>query len=292
MSTHVHTPAIPFPRALAGSRQHGPVALVAGVGGAMAVAGSALPWLSLYAGLQPISGLEGLNGRILMGLGLIALALSMAHLIRGGTTTRWLLAVTGFAIVALGGWLVIQMLQAAATTLADPLLVARIEPGLPIAIIGGSLVFATVFAPMPGQVARPESRPASRLSAMHLALVAALLLPGLIHIVLAPEHLQSSIALGLGFGVTGAAQVAIAWFVLRRRSRGWLVGALAVSLFSVAALVAAVTVGLSLAGHGEATGLLGPVEVLDDVMSLTGIAEAAAVVLAARLLRTRGADAS
>ncbi|CAN5617468.1 hypothetical protein BH20CHL7_BH20CHL7_08160 [soil metagenome] len=292
MSTHLRTPAIPIPRALAGSRQHGPVAVLAGVGAAMAVAGSALPWLSLYAGLQPIAGTSGLNGRILMGLGLVALALSAAHLLRGGNTTRWLLAITGFAIVAVGGWLGIQMLQAAATTLADPLLVARIEPGLPIAILGGSLVFATVFAPVAGQVARPESRVASKLSAMHLALVAALLLPGLIHLALAPEHLRSSIALGLGFGVTGAAQVAIAWFVLRRRSRGWLVGALAVSLASVVALIAAVTVGLPVVGHGETTGLLGPVEVLDDVMSLTGIVEAAAVVLAARLLRNGAADAS
>jgi hypothetical protein len=292
MSTHVHTPAVPFPPALVGSRQNGPVAVLAGVGGAMAVAGSALPWLSLYAGLHPIAGTTGLNGRILMGLGLIALVLSAAHLLRGGNTTRWLLAFTGFAIVALGGWLGIQLLQTAATTLADPLLVARIEPGLPIAIVGGALVFATVFVPTGGHVARAEPLPAPRLSAMHWALAAALLLPGLIHLALVPEHLQPSVVLGFGFAVIGAAQVVIAWFVLRRRSRAWLVGALAVSLVSVVALIAAVTVGLPLGGHGEATGLLGPVETLDDVMSLTGIAEAAAVVLAARLLPVAPADAS
>lgn len=103
--------------------------LVAGLGaagGVLVVIGSLLPWLSLYAGLQSIAGTDGLNGRVLAGLGVAAALCAVAHAAHGGLATRWLLGVAGFAVLAFGGWLGIQLLQTEALLAADPLLVARL----------------------------------------------------------------------------------------------------------------------------------------------------------------------
>ena len=49
------------------------------IGGALIVAGSLMPWLSLYAGLDPISGVEGLNGRVLIGAGALIVAAGLMY---------------------------------------------------------------------------------------------------------------------------------------------------------------------------------------------------------------------
>ncbi len=41
------------------------VAVAAVVGGALIATGAFLPWLSLFAGLHPLRGVIGLNGRLL-----------------------------------------------------------------------------------------------------------------------------------------------------------------------------------------------------------------------------------
>src|SRR6185437_2837269 len=47
--------------------------LLAVLGGAAVALGSWLPWMSYFAGLQPLRGVIGLNGRVLFGAGVVAL---------------------------------------------------------------------------------------------------------------------------------------------------------------------------------------------------------------------------
>ena len=264
--------------------------LVAGLGaagGVLALVGSVLPWISLYAGLQSIAGTDGLNGRILAGLGVAAALVAVAYAAHGGQATRWLLGIAGFAVLALGGWLGIQLLQTEALLAADPLLISRLEPGLAVSLVGGSLLLATLFVPARSLAAAevPERRARS---AAQFMLVAALAIAGVIHLALVSEHLRESIALGVGFIGAGVGQVGLAAIILRKPTIAALRIALLLSFFSLAVLAAAVTVGLPAFLHGSMgsmTGVLAPAESLSDLGAMTGAAEGIAVVLAFRLLR-------
>ncbi len=116
------------------------------------------------------------------------------------------------------------------------------------------------------------------------ALAALLLFAGAVHLGVAPEHVEESLVLGLGFLATGIGQVALAPILLRSPPRTWLRLAAALSLFSLLALAAAVTVGLPMLPHGEAMGPLGPVEKLEDIAAFTGFAELMATIVAIWLL--------
>lgn len=261
--------------------------LVAGIGaagGALVVIGSVLPWISLYAGLQSIAGIDGLNGRILAALGGAAILLAVAHLVRGDHGTRWLLGIAGFAILALGGWLGIQLLQTGTVLAADPLLVSRLEPGLAVSLGGGALLLATLFVParsLAGAVV-PERRARS---AAQFMLVASLAIAGVVHLALVSEHLRESIVLGIGFLGAGLGQVGLAALILRAPTTVPLRLALLLSVFSLVVLVGSVTVGLPAILHGSMAGEFEPAESLTDLGAITGAAEVIAVVLAVRLLR-------
>lgn len=260
--------------------------LVAGLGaagGALVLIGSLLPWISLYAGLQTIAGTDGLNGRILGGFGVVAALLAVTHLVRGDQATRWLLGIAGFAILALGGWLGIQLLQTGAVMAADPLLVSRLEPGLAVSLLGGSLLLGTLFVPVrsldAGEVPERQAR-----SAAQFLLVAALAIAGVVHLALVSEHLSESIALGVGFLGAGLGQVGLAAMILRNPTDAALRLTLLLSAVSLVTLAAAVTVGLPALLHGSMTGAFAPAESLTDLGAITGSAEIIAVVLAFRLL--------
>lgn len=267
--------------------------LVAGLGaagGALVVIGSLLPWVSLYAGLQSIAGTDGLNGRILAGLGVASALCALAHAAHGGPATRWLLGIAGFAVLAFGGWLGIQLLQTEALLAADPLLVARLEPGLAASLVGGALLLSTLFVPARSVAVTGEKQRRAR-SAAQFILVAALAVAGVVHLALVSEHLRESIALGVGFLGAGLGQIGLAVAILWKASTVALRSALLLSTASLAALAAAVTVGLPAFLHGSMTGVLAPAETLTDLGAITGAAEVIAVMLSARLLARRTSPA-
>ncbi len=127
--------------------------------------------------------------------------------------------------------------------------------------------------------------PPARISGMRIALAALVLLAGAVHLVLAPEHLERSVPLGLGFLGFGIAQAAVAALVLRSSARASSLCAFVVSVASLVPLVAAVTVGLPLLPAGAMNGPLGPVEQLDDLSAITAMVEFLAAVLSIRMLR-------
>jgi hypothetical protein len=268
------------PRVRMGSRA--PIAAMAGIGGALTVIGGLAPWLSFFAGLQPVRGIDGSYGLAVVVLGLLAVVTAGLHLIPGRAATRWLLGGLGFAILAISGYLGITLLMEFSVLAADPLLIARIEPGLGIALLGGSLLGATLFAP---EETVTEAHSTRGVAGLHLGLAALLLVAGSIHLVLAPEHLADSTVLGIGFLAVGIIQVVVAPLLLIDPNRRFLSVALAISALSALALLAAVTLGLPFVGHGEDMGLMGPVETLDDLAALTLVAEVTAALLSIRLLR-------
>ena len=115
------------------------------IGGMPIMVGAALPWLTFFAGLQAYSGLAGLNGRLLMGGGVLALLLGIWFLRRRSQSLRWAIGLYGFALLAFASWLMVGLLISYRQLSADPMMVAGLSPGLFVAVAGALLVFAALF---------------------------------------------------------------------------------------------------------------------------------------------------
>jgi hypothetical protein len=78
-----------------------PAALVALAGATLVMAGAALPWLTLFAGLQRMAGLSGLNGRLLFAGGALAALLTLAAAWRPHAALRHATMAVGAALTGL-----------------------------------------------------------------------------------------------------------------------------------------------------------------------------------------------
>jgi hypothetical protein len=109
------------------------------IGGVLTMAGSALPWMSMFAGLKQYSGLLGLNGWLLLVLGL---ALALVPLLeRRGIRTAPLaivMSIGAMSVVAYAG----SGLLSITGDMGHALMVPRVGPGLPVALLGCALSFA------------------------------------------------------------------------------------------------------------------------------------------------------
>ena len=121
------------------------IALLAIGGGACTIAGTVLPWLSLFAGLQSYPGVAGLNGQLLFGAGALSIIAGIGFLLRGGRKLRWGVGLLGFAILAFSSWLLLALLKTLDQLSHDPVMLARLGPGPVITVAGALLVFATLF---------------------------------------------------------------------------------------------------------------------------------------------------
>lgn len=117
------------------------------VGGALVCAGTLLPWMSFFAGLQSLSGLAGLYGRILFASGALAVLSGTAVLHR---PHAWLIAAAG-AFGVLETLFVLWLLVGLHSTLRDlgmhAMLIARPGPGLFVALAGAMLLASAMIAP-------------------------------------------------------------------------------------------------------------------------------------------------
>jgi TRAP-type C4-dicarboxylate transport system permease small subunit len=118
------------------------------VGGAAVVVGSWLPWMSFFAGLRPLSGLIGLNGRLLLVAGVAGICLGVARLPRHERKLlRWISVALGAAVSAAAGWLLAGVWQLTHQSGSGAMLVPRAGPGLVVVLLGGAMLVAAGAMP-------------------------------------------------------------------------------------------------------------------------------------------------
>jgi hypothetical protein len=138
--------------------------LAAVTGGAAIVTGAFLPWVETFAGLIGIPGVRGSNGRIMAAAGVVIAVAGLCHAVRGGSWSRWLTGVGGFAALGFSAYLLIQLTATLRTLGGDAMVLARGGPGLWVSAAGSLLAFATLFLPAP--VAAPSAGAPARPSAL------------------------------------------------------------------------------------------------------------------------------
>lgn len=126
------------------------------VGGALIAIGAFLPWLSLFAGLHPLRGVIGLNGRLLAVGGVICLVAGVGCWRRAAPGMQRGVAVLGCALAGFAVWLIVRLLTTYRDLSANPMLVPRLGPGLFVALAGALLAGTTAALRLRGP--RPRSR--------------------------------------------------------------------------------------------------------------------------------------
>lgn len=114
-------------------------------GGALIIAGTLLPWFSLYAGLHPLRGTAGLNGRLLLAGGAVAVLLGLALFVRGDRRLRRVLGGLGVGLAIFAAWILLGLPATYRTMQDNPMLVARIGPGVFVAMLGALVVAAAAL---------------------------------------------------------------------------------------------------------------------------------------------------
>ncbi len=264
------------------------------VGAGVLAYGVSLTWLSTFAGLIAQSGLGTRNGDIMLaGAGVAAVA-AVGQAFVATVPLRWLLALTGFAMAGYSGYLLIQLYTI--TQQLDGMLLPDKGPGLYVAAAGATIVFSTIFLPMPmstGDPTTPPSRDSTggrrsfsaglfgalrspqRYPAAALALVA-----GLAHVPVTPEHLDEAPYIGVLFIVLTVVCVIWAAALLISDSRAVWASLGATCLLAVAGYVVSRTIGLPLMADdvGNWFETLGVVSVVTE----TAVALLAALALVRR----------
>jgi hypothetical protein len=130
------------------------VAFAAMIGGAGVIAGALLPWVEAFAGLIPIAGVRGLNGRILLAAGGIIGAAGLWHLLRADRGSRWLIGLAGSCSLAFAGYLLLRLTALLPAVNSGSMAAVRPGPGLWVIVAGSALAFGTMFLPTSDQ--RPD----------------------------------------------------------------------------------------------------------------------------------------
>lgn len=260
-----------------------PAAVLGLVGAAVMVYGVRQTWISTFAGLLTQSGWGTRNGDILVAGAVVAAVLAVAQLFLATTLLRWLLALTGFAAAGYAGYLLIQLYTV--TQQLGGMVLGGKGPGLYVTTAGATLVFFTLFLPMPAG-SPAEADPATargargltglgsrlRYPAAALALVA-----GLAHVPVTPAHLREARYIGLLFILlTVVCVLGASWLLIADSAVVW--GVLGVScMLAVVAYVVSRTIGLPLMADdvGNWFETLGLVSVLTE----TGVVLLAAVAI-------------
>jgi len=131
-------------------RPAGPVLLIA-LGGLAVAAGAWLPWMYYFAGLVPLRGTIGLNGRVLMAIG--GSCVVVAALLGGGVRLgphrlrQGMAAALGLGITGAAVWLLLGVRQLLQGEGAMAMLAMRAGPGLFVVGLGGVLLLLTACIP-------------------------------------------------------------------------------------------------------------------------------------------------
>src|SRR5436190_11554199 len=98
-------------------------ALAAVAGGGLMAIGSFLPWLTLFAGLHPLRGVIGLNGRVLATGGAVCLVAGVRCWRRPAPGLERAVAALGWACTGCAIWLTVQLFITYRELRTDPMLV-------------------------------------------------------------------------------------------------------------------------------------------------------------------------
>jgi hypothetical protein len=144
-----------------GSRLRGwrPVAAVITLAaGAAVIIGAFLPWVEIFAGLIPVPGVRGTNGKVIAAAGAVIVAAGIWQLASGGQAARWLAGLAGFAASAFSGYLLIQLTATMRVLGGESMVAARSGPGLAVTTAGSVLAFATLLLPPSSQTTLRRER--------------------------------------------------------------------------------------------------------------------------------------
>ncbi len=114
--------------------------------GSVSTAGTLLPWFTLFAGLQGYAGVTGLYGRLLLGGGVLAAAGGVGPLFTHRPALTWVPGAIGLVLLGFSIWLLSGLLDLHRQLLENPMLVARLGPGLFVSL-GGAVVLAATLLP-------------------------------------------------------------------------------------------------------------------------------------------------
>jgi hypothetical protein len=140
------------PRSITAARGFRPAIppLCAGVGGAAIALGACLPWMYYFAGLVPLRGLIGLNGRLLLAAGAVAVALALPPVRAAiGRESRWRAcsALIGATVSAGSVWLLIGVWELTHARSSNAMLAPKPGSGLWVVLFGGVLVIFAAAVP-------------------------------------------------------------------------------------------------------------------------------------------------
>ena len=124
--------------------------------GAIMITGAFLPWVTTFAGLIAIPGVRGSNGRMLAGAGAVIALAGIAHALRGGRWSRWVIGLAGFLATGFSGFLLLQLAASLRSLSSDSMVAGQAGPGLWVTAAGSALAFATMFLPASAQDATAD----------------------------------------------------------------------------------------------------------------------------------------
>lgn len=114
------------------------------LGSVLMVAGTVLPWMTFYAGLDTKSGLSGLYGRLLLAAGVALLGLVVVSARRPGALVRGLIAALALTSATTAAVLLSRALDLTETP-AMLMLVPKVGPGLAFVLAGATLALVAAI---------------------------------------------------------------------------------------------------------------------------------------------------
>jgi hypothetical protein len=240
-------------------------------GGAAVIAGAAMPWLSVFAGLHSYPGLAGRNGQLLAATGVVTMLIAFGYGWHGRTALRYALGAAGFVLSLAVAYLLAQ-LWVTYHALHDMFLPA-LGPGLFVAAAGALAVTATMFV---RDASSRRRQPAERSGIGMAALAAG---AGAIHLSVAAPHLGEYALYGVFFVGVGIAQIGWSVAVLLFGPTRWLRLSAIANLLVVGLWAASRTIGLPIGPPSARPEAVGFADVAATVFEL------ALLVLVARARR-------
>jgi hypothetical protein len=110
------------------------------LGGMTIIAGTLMPWMTLFAGLHTYRGIIGLYGRLIAGGGVVTVALGVLLGARDNRLLRWSAGLVGGAILLFSVLLLRTLIVVVGNLRGDPMMVASPGLGLYVCVVGAALV--------------------------------------------------------------------------------------------------------------------------------------------------------